>query len=116
MLIPKVENRIRQYLELLAPGRPRLCLELSCAAARAHLCEHRRPGVTIPIEAIVAVAVIAIVHETAHGVMCVIAKLRLQSSGALLLGWLPIGAFVEPDEKAFKRLKEKERDLFDFSV
>ncbi len=67
------------------------------------------PGVTIPIEAIVAVAVIAVVHELAHGVICETVKLRLQSSGVMLLGWLPIGAFVEPDEKAFARLRLRDK-------
>ncbi len=71
------------------------------------------PGVTIPIEAIVAVAIIMVVHEVAHGVMFEIARLRLKSSGVLLFGWMPIGAFVEPDEDAFKslRLREKRRAL-----
>ncbi len=61
------------------------------------------PGVTVPWEAIFAIALIAIVHETAHGVLFFIEKLRVKHSGILLLGFLPIGAFVEPDEKQFKK-------------
>lgn len=61
------------------------------------------PGVTVPWEAIFAIALIAIVHETAHGVLFFIEKLKVKHSGVLLLGFLPIGAFVEPDEKQFKK-------------
>ncbi len=61
------------------------------------------PGVTVPFEAIFAIALIAIVHETAHGVLFFIEKLKVKHSGALLLGFLPIGAFVEPDEKKFAK-------------
>lgn len=61
------------------------------------------PGVTVPWEAIFAIVLIAVIHETAHGVLFFIEKLRVKHSGALLLGFLPIGAFVEPDEKQFKK-------------
>ncbi|MBI4406809.1 site-2 protease family protein [Candidatus Micrarchaeota archaeon] len=61
------------------------------------------PGITVPWEAIFAIAIIAIVHETAHGVLFFIEKLKVKHSGILLLGFLPIGAFVEPDEKQFKK-------------
>ncbi len=61
------------------------------------------PGVTVPWEAIFAIALIAIVHETAHGVLFFIEKLKVKNSGVLLLGFLPIGAFVEPDEKQFSK-------------
>ncbi len=67
------------------------------------------PGVTLPIEAVVAIIIIAVVHEMAHGVICDIVKLKIKSSGALLLGWLPIGAFVEPDEEAFKKIKLRDK-------
>ncbi len=61
------------------------------------------PGVTVPWEAIFAIAIIAIIHETAHGVMFYVEKLKVKHSGALLFGFLPIGAFVEPDEAQFKK-------------
>ncbi|MFH1247393.1 MAG: site-2 protease family protein [Candidatus Micrarchaeota archaeon] len=61
------------------------------------------PGVTVPWEAIFAIALIAIVHETAHGVMFCVEKLKVKNSGVLLAGFLPIGAFVEPDEKQFAK-------------
>ncbi|MEM0475568.1 MAG: site-2 protease family protein, partial [Candidatus Norongarragalinales archaeon] len=67
------------------------------------------PGVTIPWEAIIALAIIAIVHELAHGIACKIIGLRIKSSGMLLFGWLPVGAFVEPDENAFKRIRLRDK-------
>ncbi|NUN11821.1 site-2 protease family protein [Candidatus Micrarchaeota archaeon] len=61
------------------------------------------PGVTVPYEAIIAIIIIAIVHELAHGVLAHVEKIKIKSSGALLYGFLPIGAFVEPDEEEFKK-------------
>ncbi|MFH1779905.1 MAG: site-2 protease family protein [Candidatus Micrarchaeota archaeon] len=61
------------------------------------------PGVTVPYEAIIAIIIIAAVHELAHGVLAYAEKIEIKSSGALLFGFLPIGAFVEPDEKKFEK-------------
>ncbi|VVB68081.1 Peptidase family M50 [Candidatus Norongarragalina meridionalis] len=61
------------------------------------------PGVTVPWETLPAIIIIATVHEIAHGVMCNIERIKLKSSGAMLFGFLPIGAFVEPDEASMKR-------------
>lgn len=70
------------------------------------------PGVTLPWEGIFAIAVIAIVHEMAHGVLCYVEKLPLKASGAILLGFIPIGAFVEPDEEKLDSLGiEKKRRI-----
>lgn len=70
------------------------------------------PFVTVPGEALFAIAVIAIVHETAHGVLCYVEKLKLKSSGVLLFGFLPVGAFVEPDEEKLDSLSlEKKRRI-----
>jgi len=71
------------------------------------------PFVTVPWEAVFAIVIIMIVHELAHGVLCYIEKLRVKSSGLLLFGFLPIGAFVEPDEKQLSRtnLLKKRRIL-----
>ncbi|MCX6768162.1 MAG: site-2 protease family protein [Candidatus Micrarchaeota archaeon] len=63
------------------------------------------PGVTLPlVEGVIAIAVVAAVHEVAHGIMCVVEKLDLKNSGVVLLGFLPVGAFVEPDEEKFKKI------------
>ena len=63
------------------------------------------PGITLPFwEGLVAIIVVAIVHEVAHGVLAAAEKLKVRSSGVLLFGFLPIGAFVEPDEEKFKKI------------
>ncbi len=67
------------------------------------------PGVTIPLYAIISIAIIAFVHEVAHGIMCVLYKIKLKSSGAILFGFIPLGAFVEPDEKNFEKRNIKEK-------
>lgn len=62
------------------------------------------PGITIPLsEGIIALIFVAFVHEVAHGVLCAVEKIKVNSSGAILLGFLPIGAFVEPDEKKLSK-------------
>jgi len=61
------------------------------------------PGVTVPWEAVFAIAIIAVVHELAHGILARAERVRIKSSGALLFGFLPVGAFVEIDEKAFAK-------------
>lgn len=63
------------------------------------------PGINIPLtEGILALIVILIVHEGAHAVLTRIARIRVLSSGVVLFGILPIGAFVEPDEELMKKL------------
>ncbi|MCK4318974.1 site-2 protease family protein [Candidatus Micrarchaeota archaeon] len=58
------------------------------------------PGVNLPfVEGILALMVILLVHEGAHAVLAVLGRVRLLSSGIVLFGSLPIGAFIEPDEK-----------------
>lgn len=70
------------------------------------------PGVTLPWESIFAIAVIAVVHEVAHGVLAYVEKLELKSSGVVLFGFLPVGAFVEPDEEKLDKLAlEKKRRI-----
>jgi len=62
------------------------------------------PGITLPFwEGLIAIAIVAIVHEVAHGVLAAAEKVPVRSSGILLFGFLPVGAFVEPDEAKFKR-------------
>ena len=61
------------------------------------------PGITLPWESVFAVLAIAVVHELAHGVLANVEKVKIKSSGVLLLGFLPVGAFVEPDEKALQK-------------
>ncbi len=63
------------------------------------------PGIDIPLVAgIASLAVLLIVHEFAHGILSRIAKIRVKSIGLLVLGIIPIGAFVEPDERQLSKL------------
>lgn len=62
------------------------------------------PGITLPLaEGLVAMAIVVAVHELAHGVLARIERIPVSSSGLLLFGFLPIGAFVEPDEGKLKK-------------
>ncbi len=59
------------------------------------------PGIDIPLLAGVASLVILLsIHELSHGILARIAKIKLKSIGLLLFGVVPVGAFVEPDEKS----------------
>jgi len=66
------------------------------------------PGINpiIPIDyifyIILAFAVAIIVHEFSHGIMTYAGKLKVKSMGILYF-ILPVGAFVEPDEKQLKK-------------
>jgi hypothetical protein len=64
------------------------------------------PGINLPFfEGIIALAIVMAVHEGAHAVLTRIAKVPLLSSGIVLFGIIPIGAFVEPDEKKLERVE-----------
>ncbi|MHB1830661.1 MAG: site-2 protease family protein [Candidatus Micrarchaeaceae archaeon] len=66
------------------------------------------PGITIPFFAgILSLALILSIHEFSHGVLARIAKIKLLSSGLLMVGIIPIGGFVEPDEKKINKLSAK---------
>ncbi len=63
------------------------------------------PGITIPLFAgIISFAILLIVHEFSHGVLARRAKIKIKSVGVVLFGIVPIGGFVEPDEKAVLKL------------
>jgi hypothetical protein len=64
------------------------------------------PGINLPLfEGILALVVVLIVHEGAHAILTRIAKVPLLSSGIVLFGIIPIGAFVEPDEKKLGKIE-----------
>ena len=63
------------------------------------------PGIDIPLLAgVLSLAILLVIHEFSHGVLARMFKVRLKSIGVLLFGIIPIGAYVEPDEKAVSRL------------
>ncbi len=57
---------------------------------------------------ILALAVAIIVHEFSHGILARRVKIKLKSLGVLLF-IIPIGAFVEPDEKQMEKVGRKDR-------
>ncbi|MGC9204957.1 MAG: site-2 protease family protein [Candidatus Micrarchaeia archaeon] len=69
------------------------------------------PGLTMPLFAgIVSLVILLVVHEFSHGVLARIANVKLKSVGVLLFGIIPMGAFVEPDEKEMKKLSKEKQD------
>ena len=69
------------------------------------------PGITIPLAAgIITLFILLAIHEFSHGVLSRISKVRVKSTGLLLFGIIPIGAFVEPDEKKIRKLGKVEQN------
>lgn len=76
------------------------------------------PGIDIPLFAgIISLAILLIVHEVSHGLLAREAKVRLKSIGLLVLGIIPVGAFVEPDDKQVAKLdKPKQTKIFSAGI
>ena len=69
------------------------------------------PGINpiIPLwYGIIALAIGIIIHEFSHGILARLAKIKVKSLG-LLLCIIPIGAFVEPDEKEIENVDKWSR-------
>lgn len=76
------------------------------------------PGISIPGIGILsfwywllAIFIIAVVHEFSHGIVAKAHDLKIKSTGLVVLGPI-IGAFVEPDE----RKVVKEKDIVQYSI
>jgi Zn-dependent protease len=71
------------------------------------------PGIDIPLIAgILSLVIILTIHEMSHGVLARMAKVKIKSIGLLLFGVIPVGAFVEPNEKEILKLnKEKQNRI-----
>ncbi|MDE1825039.1 MAG: site-2 protease family protein [Candidatus Micrarchaeota archaeon] len=66
------------------------------------------PGIDLPFFAgIVTFIILLTVHESSHGVLARMAKVRLKEIGVLMFGAIPVGAYVEPDDMQVKKLKAK---------
>lgn len=79
------------------------------------------PGIRIPGAPplsfwhwIIAIFVVAVVHEFSHGVFARLYKIKIKSSGFAFLGPI-LAAFVEPDEKTLTK-KSKKAQLSVFSA
>jgi len=69
---------------------------------------YRYPGPIVGVPFwywLIAIFIIIFVHETSHGILARLAKVKLKNYGIILLLLLPVGAFVEPDDKKLKRVK-----------
>lgn len=69
------------------------------------------PGVNpiIPVGyGILGLLIAILVHEVAHGIMTRLGEMKIQSLGLVFLVF-PVGAFVEPDEKALQAATRRKR-------
>ncbi len=66
-----------------------------------------RVPITPPLHAWISLLIILLVHEGMHGILGRRHGFEIKSTGVILLGFLPIGAFVEPDEAAVRSAKEE---------
>jgi len=68
------------------------------------------PGLNpyLPISVWLAVIVAVVIHEASHGIVARSLGLKIKSSGVLLFLLLPIGAFVEVDDKQMKEVKARD--------
>ncbi|MFH1256953.1 MAG: site-2 protease family protein [Candidatus Diapherotrites archaeon] len=64
--------------------------------------------IVVPLHAWISILIILIIHEGMHGVTARKNGFSLKSTGLLLLGFLPIGAFVEPDEKQVAKAEPRQ--------
>jgi|GEM_PF-1071453 membrane-associated protease RseP (regulator of RpoE activity) len=61
------------------------------------------PGYTIPFwYGIIGLISVLVVHELAHGIIATVERVSIKSLGIALVGVVPMGAFVEPDEEKLK--------------
>ncbi len=66
------------------------------------------PGVNIPlVEGILALLFILFFHELSHAILARVGKIKLKSAGVLMFGFIPLGAFVDPDEKELENASGK---------
>jgi membrane-associated protease RseP (regulator of RpoE activity) len=68
------------------------------------------PGINpyLPLSVWLAVVVAVVIHEAAHGIVARSLGLRVKAAGVLLLIFLPIGAFVEVDDRQLKEVKSRD--------
>src|SRR3989338_9029623 len=61
---------------------------------------------TPPLYVWLALVVILVVHEFSHGIVLRRIRQKIKSVGLVLIGFIPIAAFVEPDEEKLKKVEE----------
>jgi membrane-associated protease RseP (regulator of RpoE activity) len=68
-------------------------------------------GVTIPLIAWVSLGLIMIIHEFSHGILLAKYKEKIRSVGIILVGLVPMGAFVEQEDQSFLKKPERKQIL-----
>ncbi|WP_313693770.1 site-2 protease family protein [Halorarum halobium] len=51
-------------------------------------------------EIVLGLLIALVVHEGGHGLLCRVEDIDIESMGVVLLAFIPVGAFVEPDEES----------------
>lgn len=70
------------------------------------------PGINLPFfEGILALLILLLVHESSHGFLSRLCKpaVKLDSGGIAFFGFIPMGAFIDPDEKQLEKRKDIEQ-------
>jgi len=70
------------------------------------------PGLDIFIplwSGLLAIIILLVSHEFSHGIMARVQGIKVKNMGLLTFGIIPIGAFVEPDEKFLEKRKSEEK-------
>jgi len=62
------------------------------------------PGITVPLSALVALVAILLIHEFSHGILAERYGVRVKSFGIIYFLCLPIGAYVELDDREIENL------------
>ncbi|MEK6941404.1 MAG: M50 family metallopeptidase [archaeon] len=62
--------------------------------------------ISVPLYAWIPLLAVVFLHEMMHGIVARKEKIGVKSTGILLLGFIPIGGFVEPDEEQLQKSDE----------
>ncbi len=91
----------------LSPVGPQLA---STVRTISPLANFLLPGINpyLPLSVWLAVIVAVVIHEAAHGIIARSLGFPIKSAGVLLLLFLPIGAFVEVDDKKLKESRSRD--------
>ena len=68
-------------------------------------------GVMIPFIAWISLGLLMVIHELSHGVLLAKYKEKLKSVGLIMVGLVPMGAFVEQKDTSFLKKPEREQIL-----
>lgn len=121
LLMPFMARSAGEAIAYLLAGVSGLALYYLLSSALSILSEYARgvhpspgvgpliPGVSLGpfrvplVEGVVALLIALIVHEGAHGCVALRRGVPVNRAGLVLLGFLPVGAFVDPSEHVFRR-------------